>query len=97
MSTPSLSTPEEESLRMRAEHEPGNFELNYRLGKMLVDEGKAREAILYLERASQTNPVDDENAYELALAHADAGQYERAHAEARTLLARPNETVQPAS
>jgi tetratricopeptide (TPR) repeat protein len=93
MSTPSLSTPEEESLRMRAEHEPGNFELNYRLGKMLVDEGKAREAILYLERASQTNPVDEENAYELALAHADAGQYERAHAEARTLLARPNETV----
>jgi len=93
MSTPSLSTPEEESLRTRAEHEPGNFELNYQVGKMLVDKGKAREALQYLERASQLNPVDYENAYELALAHADAGQYERAHAEARTLLARPNDAV----
>jgi tetratricopeptide (TPR) repeat protein len=92
-SSPSLSTTGEESLRMQAEHEPGNFELNYRLGKMLVDERKAREALQYLERASQLNPVDYESAYELALAHADAGQYERAHAEARTLLGRPNEPV----
>jgi len=93
MSAPSLSTPGEESLRLQAEHEPGNFELNYRLGKMLVDEGKSGEALLYLERASQLNPVDYENAYELALAHADAGQYERAQAEARTLLAKQNESV----
>jgi len=93
LSTASLSNPGEVSLRLQAEHEPGNFELNYRLGKILVDEGKAREAILYLERASQLNPVDYENAYELALSHADAGQYERAQAEARTLLARPNEGV----
>jgi tetratricopeptide (TPR) repeat protein len=93
MSASSLSTPDEESLRLQAEHEPENFDLNYRLGKMLVDEGKAREALLYLERASQLNPVDYENAYELALAHTDADQYERAHAEARTLLARPNEDV----
>jgi tetratricopeptide (TPR) repeat protein len=93
MSASSLSTPDEESLRLQAEHEPENFDLNYRLGKMLVDEGKAREALQYLERASQLNPVDYKNAYELALAHAYAGQYERAHAEARTLLARPNEDV----
>ncbi len=93
MSASSLSTPDEESLRLQAEHEPENFDLNYRLGKMLVDEGKAREALQYLERASQLKPVDYKNAYELALAHAYAGQYERAHAEARTLLARPNEDV----
>jgi len=97
MSTPSLSTPKEESLRMQVEHEPGNFELNYRLGKMLVDEGKAREALRYLERASQLNPVDYENAYELALAHADASQYERAHAEVQMLLARPDAAVQQQS
>ncbi len=93
LSRASLSNTEEKSLRTRAEREPGNFEVNYRLGKILVDEGKAGEALLYLERASQLNPVDNENAYELALAHADAGQYERAQAEARTLLARPNEAV----
>jgi tetratricopeptide (TPR) repeat protein len=93
LSTASLSNTEEKSLRTQAEHEPGDFEVNYRLGKILVDEGNAREALQYLERASQLNPADYENAYELALAHADAGQYERAQAEARTLLARPNEAV----
>jgi tetratricopeptide (TPR) repeat protein len=93
ISASSLSTPGEESLRMQAEREPGNFELNYRLGKMLVDEGKSWEALLYLERASQLNPANYENAYELALAHADAGQHERAQAEARTLLTKPNEGV----
>jgi tetratricopeptide (TPR) repeat protein len=92
-STASLSNTEEKSLRTRAEREPGDFEVNYRLGKMLVDEGKAREALQYLERASQLNPVDYKNAYELALAHAYAGQYERAHAEAQSLLARPNAAV----
>jgi tetratricopeptide (TPR) repeat protein len=93
MSAPSLSTPGEDSLRKQAEREPGNFKLNYQFGKMLVAEGKAREALQYLERASQLNPVDYENAYELAVAHADAGQYERANVEAQTLLARPNEDV----
>jgi tetratricopeptide (TPR) repeat protein len=93
LSTASLRNTEEESLRLHAEYEPGSFELNCRLGKMLVDEGKAQEALLYLERASQLNPANYENAYELAQAHADGGQYERAQAEARTLLARPNEAV----
>ena len=93
MFAPSLSTTGEESLRIQAEHEPENFELNYQFGKMLVDEEKSGEALPYLERASQINPVDYEGAYELALAHADAGQHKRAHAEAQTLLAKPNEGV----
>jgi tetratricopeptide (TPR) repeat protein len=83
----SSSTAAEESLRKAAEHEPGNFDANHRLGKLLVDDGKAGEALLYLERASQLSPGDHENAYELALAYAEAGQYERARTEARTLLA----------
>jgi tetratricopeptide (TPR) repeat protein len=82
----SSSTAAEESLRKAAEHEPGNFDPNHRLGKLLVDDGKAGEALPYLERASQLNPGDYENAYELALAYADAGQYDRARTEARTLL-----------
>lgn len=90
----SSSAPEEHSLRTQAEHEPGNFELNYRLGKMLVDDGKAWEALPYLEQASRLNPGDYQNAYELALARVDAGQYEPARTETQALLAAPNRTAQ---
>jgi tetratricopeptide (TPR) repeat protein len=87
-SLPNAAT--EESLRKTVEQEPGNFEANHRLGKLLVDTGKSAEALPYLDRASQLNPGDYENAYELALAYAGAGQYERARTEARTLLAAQN-------
>jgi tetratricopeptide (TPR) repeat protein len=83
----------EESLRSAAEREPANFDANYRLGKMLVDDGKAREALSYLERASQLNPSNYENAYELGLAYAEAGQYERGRTQARSLLARPDKSA----
>ena len=88
--SPSSNAAAEESLRAEAEHEPGKFELNYRLGKMLVNDGKAQEALPYLERASQLKSGDYESAYELALALADAGEYERARTEAQTLLVAPN-------
>ena len=90
----SSSTAAEESLRKAAESQPGNFDVNHRLGKLLVDNGKAREALPYLERASQLNSGDYENAYELALAYADAGQYARARIDARTLLAQPSKSGQ---
>ena len=77
----------EESLRKEAEREPGNFDVNHRLGKLLLDDGKGAEAIPYLERASRANPGDYENAYELALAYARGGQYERARTQTRTMLA----------
>jgi tetratricopeptide (TPR) repeat protein len=77
----------EEAWRKAVEREPGNFEANHQLGKLLVDDGKAGEALPYLERASQYDPGDYENAYELALAHAEAGQYERARTDVRTQLA----------
>jgi tetratricopeptide (TPR) repeat protein len=86
----SPSAAAEESLRKTTENDPGNFDANLRLGKLLADDGKAREALPYLERASQLNPGDYETAYELALAYARAGQYERA----RTLLARQNKSAE---
>ena len=58
------------------------------MGTLLVADGEAREALPYLERASDLNPEDYENACQLALAYAGAGQYERARTEARILLAR---------
>jgi tetratricopeptide (TPR) repeat protein len=81
----SLSS-QEKSLRVAAAHEPGNFEANHRLGTLLVETGKAREALSYLEHASHLNPNSYENTYQLALAYADSGDYQRARSSARTLL-----------
>ncbi len=75
----------EKSLREAAEHEPESFDANYRFGKQLVDEGKAREALPYLDRASQLRPGDYAASYALACAHADAGDYQDARKRVRAL------------
>jgi tetratricopeptide (TPR) repeat protein len=76
----------EKSLREAVKREPEGFDVNHQLGRLLVAEGKAREGLPYLERASRLNPGDEENAYELALARANSGDYERARTEVRALL-----------
>jgi tetratricopeptide (TPR) repeat protein len=78
----------EKSLRESVEHDPHSFEANHRLGKVLAENGRAREAIPYLERAGELKAGDYENAYELALANESAGNYERARDNAQTLLPR---------
>ncbi|MGA9963967.1 MAG: carboxypeptidase regulatory-like domain-containing protein, partial [Terriglobales bacterium] len=85
--SPSSGAGAEDSLRKEAEREPENFDVNRRLGKLLLDDGKFAEAISYLERAFRVNPGDYENAYELVLAYARDGQYERARTQTRTMLA----------
>src|SRR2546430_7693401 len=76
----------EKSLRETAAQEPGNFEANQKLGQLLVAEGKAREALPYLERASQLNPSSYENSYQLSRGYADSGVYQRARSNVKTLL-----------
>ena len=93
-SNSSTRTGEEQSLRKTADHEPDNFEANRRLGKWLLEDGKAREALIYLERASRINPSDYEISYAVASAYADIGQYERARTEAQSLLAQQNNSVE---
>ena len=83
---PSVADANESSLRATADREPGNFDANHRLGKLLVASGKASQALTYLERASQLEPGNYENAYLLALAYADSGQYQRARTNAHALL-----------
>lgn len=78
----------EDSLRATVAREPENFEANHRLGTLLVDEGKPREALPYLEQASRLNPDDYGNAYELARACTSSGDYEHARANVRALLAK---------
>ena len=78
----------EKSLRAEVERDPGNFEANCRLGTLLVDNGQAREALPYLEQAYRLHRYDDGNTYELARALADAGEFVRARADVKALLAR---------
>jgi tetratricopeptide (TPR) repeat protein len=78
----------EKTLRDAVGHDPASFEANHQLGKLLADNGKTRDAILYLEHAAQLNPSDYDNAYELAVAYANAGKYDDSRTRARALLTR---------
>jgi tetratricopeptide (TPR) repeat protein len=89
-SSPPLSSlpSTEQTLREAADREPGSFDANRRIGTLLLGEDKAREALPYLERASQLDSGDYDNAYELALVRSALGDYERARTCAQALLAR---------
>jgi len=76
----------EESLREAVESQPANFDANYQLGKLLVDEGRAADALVFLERTSQLKPNDYDSSYQLALARANTGDYERARTDVQALL-----------
>ncbi|PYX31420.1 MAG: hypothetical protein DMG77_06310 [Acidobacteria bacterium] len=84
----SSASQSEKILREAAEREPENFDANYRLAKLLVDEAKAREALPYLERASRLNPGSYDSTYEKAVAYEALGEYENARLNAHALLAR---------
>jgi tetratricopeptide (TPR) repeat protein len=84
----------EKSLREAVERQPESFDANHKLGTLLVADGKAREGISYLERASRLNPGDYSNAFELARARADDGDCERARTDVRALLAIQNKSNQ---
>ena len=84
----------EKSLREAVEHQPESFDVNHQLGTLLVAEGKAREGVPYLERASRLHPGDYDNACELALARADSGDYERARTDVLSLLTVNNKSGQ---
>ena len=82
-----LTAATEQALHEKAEREPGNFEANHTLGQLLLEDGRPREAVSYLERATHLNPGNYENSYQLALAYAGAADYERARQTIQSLLA----------
>jgi tetratricopeptide (TPR) repeat protein len=84
---PAAVSEREKSLRTSVAREPRSFEANHLLGKALDEGGKARDAIPYLDRARELKPSDYENSYDLALANAHAGNYERARDDAQALIA----------
>ncbi len=83
---PDAASAKEKLLRDRAEREPRSFEANHLLGKELEASGKARDAIPYLQRAAELKSSDYENSFDLALANAHAGNYERARDRTQALL-----------
>jgi tetratricopeptide (TPR) repeat protein len=83
-----LSSQTEKSLREAVARQPGSFEVNHGLGELLARSGQPRDAIPYLERASQLRPTDYKNAFQLASAYANAGDYERSRDHVRTLMGR---------
>jgi Flp pilus assembly protein TadD len=72
-SSSATSSATEISLRDAAKRDPDNFEVNRQLGKFLADNGKATEAVPYLEHASQLNPADPEVHHLLAFAEEQSG------------------------
>jgi tetratricopeptide (TPR) repeat protein len=76
----------EKQLRVAVQQQPEDFDANFQLGKLLVDRGKAEEALVYLESASQLKPNDYDDGYELALARADTGDYQQARTDILAVL-----------
>lgn len=65
-----------------------DFAENLKVGKDLLRAGRAKEAIGYLEQASQLKPMDYGARYSLAAAYQQSGDTKRADQTVQTLLAR---------
>ena len=76
----------ERSLRDQANDEPGNFEANRRLGHFLLENGRAEDALPYLEQAEKLRPDDYDVEFAIALANANTANLERGKQEAQSLL-----------
>ncbi len=83
----SVASDTEKSLRDGVAREPRSFELNHRLGKLLVEGGRGSEAMAYLNRAAELQRGDYENSLELALANLETGHFALARSGAQALLA----------
>ena len=66
----------------------GDFAQNLKVGRELLNAGRAKDSVLYLERALQVKPMDYDAAYSLALACQQSGATKRADQLVQTLLAR---------
>jgi tetratricopeptide (TPR) repeat protein len=86
-STPTGALASEKVLRESLKQNPESFDANYKLGTYLVAAARSREGLPFLEKASRVNPTNYENAYQLTLAYANAGDYTHARANVQTLLA----------
>ncbi len=77
----------EKPLRDLLSRDPSSFEANHQLGELLLRQGKDRDALIYLDRAAKVKPDDYQNAYDQALANANAGNYDHARTTLNKLIA----------
>jgi tetratricopeptide (TPR) repeat protein len=64
---------------------PGSFGANHQLGEYYFHAGRSQDAIPLLLAAYQINPTMDGNAYDLALAYKEAGDFSRAREQVQKL------------
>jgi tetratricopeptide (TPR) repeat protein len=64
---------------------PGSFEANHQLGEYYFHAGRSQDSIPLLLAAYQIDPTMDGNAYDLARAYKEAGDFSRAREQARKL------------
>jgi tetratricopeptide (TPR) repeat protein len=76
----------ESKLRAALARAPKSFEGNHQLGEFYLHAGRYRDSIPLLQTAYQTNPTMDGNAYDLALAHKEAGNFSQARELVQKLL-----------
>jgi tetratricopeptide (TPR) repeat protein len=86
----------EKHLRETVSRQPDDFDANFRLGKLLVDQAKSQEGLPYLEKSFRLNPSEVNSAYELALAYTDSGDYTQARSHVRALFANEKSALQNA-
>ena len=83
--TPDLAK-QEKVLREALRQDPDGGLQNYQLGDVLVQQGRSREALPYLQKAHAIK-ADYAVDYALALAYAGSGDWERARSSVQALLA----------
>lgn len=77
----------ESSLRAALNKAPDSFEANYQLGEYYLAAKTPRDAIPLLETAYRIDPVNQANAYNLALAYEANGEFTAARDQIRKMLA----------
>ncbi len=66
---------------------PNDFAENLKVGKALLQVGRAKDAVPYLEKAAELKPQDFDAGYSVTLAYLRSGDLKRADASAQSLLA----------
>jgi tetratricopeptide (TPR) repeat protein len=77
----------ESSLRAALKKTPDSFEANHQLGEYYLAAKTPRDAIPLLESAYRIDPVNQGNAYDLAVAYEATGDFTAAREQIRKLLA----------
>jgi tetratricopeptide (TPR) repeat protein len=78
----------ENKLRAALAEAPASFDRNRQLGKFYLDAGRYQDSIPLLLAAYQIDPSMDDNAYDLALAYKEAGDFSQAREYVQKLRTR---------